>query len=518
MKKDRIVVFIILLIVVLGAVARFYSLTSKSIWYGEAATINVSLADLSHRNFFDSIISYKPLFFLLLKGWENIFGIGAFWVRLLPVIFSVISIFMVYLLGKELIGKREGLIAAFFLSVSCFHIYLSQQARHFSLAVFLVLASYLFLAKFLKTGKFFDCFFNTICNIMFIFIHPTGLSIILAQQFFMLFLRIKKRAGLRTWFFAQLFTGVFILIWYVIANKKEMFHNIWWIQTPQLQTFIETFETFAYGGPRYGLDDLFQFFRYPQINMALFAIFTFFLVRGLWVSQKDSTDTFPHRRALLLYWIFVPIIIPLAVSFFQPLFLKKHLLDVLPGYLLAVAIGIGAIRKKAILLAMLSFIFVLNLYPLKIMYATDLNIDWRAGGIFLRDKAADGDIIIVSTLSEINPFLYYFTAQNKEELKYVEDYGNFKNGKLETVFMSGRNLIIGIVHNEGEGTQFVINDFTDKLKYLDARKGAARIWFAASRWGDERAHAFIIETLKNKYKKINTYPFPGLVIYQFAAQ
>jgi hypothetical protein len=63
--------------------------------------------------------------------------------RILPALFGVLAIPVIYLVGRRLIGTRAALFSALFLTVSGFHVYHSQSARYWSL-VFLLSAVYPF--------------------------------------------------------------------------------------------------------------------------------------------------------------------------------------------------------------------------------------------------------------------------------------------------------------------------------------------------------------------------------------
>ena len=81
-------------------------------------------------------VNQAPLFYLmtwLLRPW----GDGEFILRLPAAIAGVLTVFAVYLLGKELFGRRAGLVAALLTSVSPYMVWYSQEARNYSLLMLL---------------------------------------------------------------------------------------------------------------------------------------------------------------------------------------------------------------------------------------------------------------------------------------------------------------------------------------------------------------------------------------------
>lgn len=90
---------------------------------------------------------HPPLFFCLQYAWLNhwlplLSSIipafddtdGWIWVlRSLPTLIGIMGVFGIYLLGRMVHGPRTGLIAAGLMAVSPFAVYLSQEARHYTL-------------------------------------------------------------------------------------------------------------------------------------------------------------------------------------------------------------------------------------------------------------------------------------------------------------------------------------------------------------------------------------------------
>ena len=84
-----------------------------------------------------------PLYYLMLHLWTKVFGTSEAGLRSLSVAGSVGSVYLVYLLGRELFSWRIAVTAAAYQAVSSFQIYYAQEARCFAWLVFwLLLASY----------------------------------------------------------------------------------------------------------------------------------------------------------------------------------------------------------------------------------------------------------------------------------------------------------------------------------------------------------------------------------------
>ncbi|WP_170944053.1 glycosyltransferase family 39 protein [Leptolyngbya sp. BC1307] len=94
----------------------------------------------------------RPLYYLLLKGWMA-FGSGDAWLRSLSVVFAVISVFLIYRLGRRLAGESEGLIAALLLATSPLFINHAQEVRMYVVSLCLGLAGTVCLTDALLTER-----------------------------------------------------------------------------------------------------------------------------------------------------------------------------------------------------------------------------------------------------------------------------------------------------------------------------------------------------------------------------
>ncbi|MFZ5366157.1 MAG: ArnT family glycosyltransferase [Patescibacteria group bacterium] len=84
----------------------------------------------------------------------KIFGLNEFAIRFPSVIFGVLTIWAVYVLGKELFGKEVGLMAAIFTTFLKIEILWSRQARPYQALQFFFLLGIFFTYKLIKEEKF----------------------------------------------------------------------------------------------------------------------------------------------------------------------------------------------------------------------------------------------------------------------------------------------------------------------------------------------------------------------------
>jgi uncharacterized membrane protein len=119
------------LIVLLGAVLRFYGLDREPLWSDEAATLRY--AEMPQAWLWrDSFDTSPPLYYSLQRIWLA-FGRSEVALRSLPAVIGTATIPLVYMLGRALAGAWGGLASALLLATSALHVQFSQEARTYTL-------------------------------------------------------------------------------------------------------------------------------------------------------------------------------------------------------------------------------------------------------------------------------------------------------------------------------------------------------------------------------------------------
>ncbi len=90
---------------------------------------------------------HPPFYYLIARGWMQLFGSSIIASRSLPVLLSLFSLPLMYALGLELFESHGvALLATTFIAISPFSILFAQTARQYSLfTVFIIFSSYLLL-------------------------------------------------------------------------------------------------------------------------------------------------------------------------------------------------------------------------------------------------------------------------------------------------------------------------------------------------------------------------------------
>jgi mannosyltransferase len=139
------------LLTVLAALLRIPTLGSQSYWYDEAITVSLlrrSLFGMLHG--VESGESAPPLYYVLAWFWARGLGTGEFELRLLSALVGIATVPVVYAAAEALRSRRAALVAGALAATSPVLVWYSQEARAYSLLVFLASLSFLFFARALK--------------------------------------------------------------------------------------------------------------------------------------------------------------------------------------------------------------------------------------------------------------------------------------------------------------------------------------------------------------------------------
>lgn len=139
----------------LAAAVRFSTLGLQSYRHDEAVTAGrVLVSGLSQTmHLVWSSESTPPLYYLLAWLWMHPFGVHEVGLRSLSALLGTATVPVAYLIGRELIGRRAGLVTAAIVAVNPMLVWYSQDARAYALLVLLSAAAFLFFLRARRTGR-----------------------------------------------------------------------------------------------------------------------------------------------------------------------------------------------------------------------------------------------------------------------------------------------------------------------------------------------------------------------------
>jgi 4-amino-4-deoxy-L-arabinose transferase-like glycosyltransferase len=206
MSKDKI--FILLGIIVMGACLRFYGLDRQPLWFDEVfETTSFQRQFLHDRTMITP--STPPLNSFFVYPITRIFPDNDLALRMIPFTFGVISIPLLFLLGRRVINERAGLIASYLLAISPFHIWYSQEVRMYALQWMLALISLIFFFRALQERNYINYIGYIVSTVLGLYTLQLAIFLLVIQGVYLLLFFRHHRARLSVWIFV--FTMVVLL-------------------------------------------------------------------------------------------------------------------------------------------------------------------------------------------------------------------------------------------------------------------------------------------------------------------
>lgn len=197
----------ILIVLVLSLILRLIGI-GQSLWLDEAISANVAKMPIGEivKNFSVSDF-HPPIYYWFLDIWTKVFGSSAVILRLSSVLFSLITIFFVYLIGKKIKNEKMGILAALLTGINPLFVYYSQELRMYSMAtMWLMIGFYFFIKIKNKRYKTIDLIiFNLMMGLAFGTFYGS-IFLIAALAFYFL---VKKEW--RLFFMTNIGTGISII-------------------------------------------------------------------------------------------------------------------------------------------------------------------------------------------------------------------------------------------------------------------------------------------------------------------
>jgi uncharacterized membrane protein len=131
--QDRID-YLIMVLVALAAIVRFWELGTECLWIDEAWSYFVTQQPWHLIPFYDV---HPPVFYWFTKAWLTLSGVAdEANIRMVSALFGIATIPLVYSLGKRVGNDFVGILAAFMMTFSTFAIYYSQESRQYAITTF----------------------------------------------------------------------------------------------------------------------------------------------------------------------------------------------------------------------------------------------------------------------------------------------------------------------------------------------------------------------------------------------
>lgn len=444
----------------LALVLRLYRLDAQSFWYDEGNSARI--AERSLRLIVEGAAGdiHPPLYYIVLAGWRALLGESEFALRALSALCGVLLVICTLGLGQTLAGRRVGQWGAWFVALSPFAVYYSQEARMYApLALCATAAAW---ALFALLGRLQQAALTPSVWQGAGYASPT--TSFWREWRLMLVYWAATVAGLYTQYaypFAMIAQGLGVLVWYYGYMQSRKFDRMGQILQPLAVYAVVNMLAIAAYAPwlpiafrqvlgwsvaaqdyvlRTALLDVARWLvagRTLPLGDSIWAmaIVGVFAMVGVW--PRSRHDTQPYAALILLLLLVVPVALLFVFNLYRDAYLK-FLLVCVPPLGLLVAKGAehfrswildfrflrqtsdpqSLISKRQSPILSLGFIFGLGLlfYPslrnlyFNPAYARD---DYRGIARLVQSLAKPGDAVLFNAPNQWEVFTYYHKPERE---------------------------------------------------------------------------------------------------------
>jgi tetratricopeptide (TPR) repeat protein/4-amino-4-deoxy-L-arabinose transferase-like glycosyltransferase len=432
---------LLILLLLLGAALRLYQLDGKGLWYDELGTALYTAPEKPLRGVVRGplevpVIPAPPLYFLTTYLFRQVSEIESL-LRVPSVFYGLLTIAAIYVLGRAVLGPWEGLVGAFLLTISAFHIRYSQEARYYSLLMLLATLSLYFFYRGLRRNDRLSWVGYVVSSTLAIYTHLFAFLFVAVEGIYaaIYFARRRLRGrpsgdeqGSRSWWRGESFSSFLLSVLVVgllylpmlpytlggLLSRKGLGGHV---PTTISRTSLSYLA---------GIVDLFG----AGPGLPLFC-YLLALGLGLYFMARRSRQ----QLVLAALWI----ILPFLVVFLVPAghnFRLRYVIFVLPVFLLVVSAGLvglsqlistcigkrvrkerlGRLLQPMVLTIGCALFGVFSLGALQRYWAEEKQ-PWDKAAAFLQSVVGPGEVVVTTNEAHTERLLYY--GYDASEVAYL---------------------------------------------------------------------------------------------------
>jgi mannosyltransferase len=377
-----------LFLVFVNLILKSWHLQLQSIAGDEAFSIYISQFDVRSIIHYLSQGNNPPLFEIILHYWIKVFGIGSISVRLLPCIFSSLTVWFIYKTGTIFFSFKAGILSALLFTLSNYQMYYAHETRVYSLFLLLSCISFYAFMHLIKNDSVKYRIIHAVSLVLMLYAHYLSFFIIAVQLFSCLILkevrikmlktylvqmgialmcflplvpffikRLHDSTAYGTWLHPVTSLGqlhdvlkfltndivtnyiiIIVIFWFVI---QKFFHQL--TTHAVLTLFLSLISIFFLF---YGISVIAPMPRYWEFSSKPMAMISYlsFMAFLLFISQHSKTVS--TYTKILISWFFFPLLTMFVSSFWIPMFLDRYLIFITGAFFLLLGKGISYLNER----------------------------------------------------------------------------------------------------------------------------------------------------------------------------
>ena len=398
-------------IVALAMAVRFYQLTAAAIWGDEGSSLLLSEYAVGDLWFHAAHDVHPPLYFLILRGWIELFGDSIWSIRSMSAIPGVVAVGLGIWLTRQLSTRRAAVLAGVLLALLPTAVRYSQEVRMYSLLGVWLLGATLALVYWVRqpertrnlavyvvlmSAAFYTHYFTALC----VLVHWAYLGVLWRTE-----PRGERLLARPAWWLANVVIVLLYLPW-----------------LPNLLDLVQHVEQLKVGGD-IGWEDPVGLLSLPSMIwqfvlqdegldfwVPLFWAFPLLLAGIIGVTVWRDRDRDRYRPAsLLALFLLLPLLLVYGVSFVSPVFIERYLTVYALSLPILVALAIDRLPSRlAWLGAALFVLFVgVEVAGLKNNFTVDEHDQFNVPVEFVNRNYQEDDRIVLSDMLWYLSYVYY---------------------------------------------------------------------------------------------------------------
>jgi mannosyltransferase len=480
----RVPIAIVALIAAATAILAFWGLDRNSIWFDEAYSVDAARSGLRGiaRLAGDGEIN-MALYYVALRAWLAI-GDGDWWLRALSAGSVVVTVPLVWHLGRTAAGEQAGIVAALAFGLNALVIDRAQEARSYGPSMALMTGAVVLLVRAADEPSLRRWVMATVAVAAVPFAHVlAGLAV--AGWYAALLLTggpSTRRAAIVSALVIGVAASPIVVVIALTGGTDQTF-----VAPPSVSQVVDGLAGLAGAGWFLGSEQ-------PAAIVLVLGTVVLASVGAIaTVRAAIGRGRASSSAALVLGWALAGVGGLLVLSVVKPVFIPRYLSLALPPLAVIIGAGVVALRwHPGARVAVVGLVVLLAAGSIR-GHVESTTPDWRAATASILRDAARGDVVVILESWNWRPYRYYVMASENEAL-------------------APRRLWRGL--NSASDT------YASSLATTAATEAAAgrRIWVIVAASSRGRVDPDVdarLDGLRETYRQVHLERFTGIVVARF---
>lgn len=404
------------LILGLASILRVHMLFVRgTFWFDEVFSVRFSSLPWKEAIKYWIIETNPPFYTIFLRFWLALTNTdNEILIRLPSLLAGIASIALLYFFAEKFFNRRAAIAGAIFFALADVHIFMSTEARVYSiLCLFSIISFFFYYTIFFqnkKTKLAWAGYFLT--NFILLFSHLTALSVPFTQMFGLVLIKPEKK-DLWKWWIGHVISGLFWLMWFVpsiIAKIDPASLTAWYFDDKSasganlLTMLISLFSASSLQ---------------PMILSFMAVLFILALVH--YFQNLKNTDSESRKRLIILSaWALT---LPIVGAMLGVLSAIKFYISAVPALYLVIGYSISSFAKQTKTFFLAMVIAVLFILPSSLIMSNTEIFSWYNFTKYIERNETSKSIVLITPFNETLPFGRYYKGHSPVWGIYLREDG-----------------------------------------------------------------------------------------------